>query len=122
MTLCLCSQAAKEEGVNVTGISFHVGSAATNPAAFEEAIAMADTCFATAQGMGFKMSLLDIGGGFSSNCFSLEGCKSIPAAVSRALDKHFPPSRGVQIISEPGRYCSANLLWLLVLKHSLAHM
>ena len=91
-------QAAKDESVNVIGISFHVGSAATNPAAFEEAIALADACFATAQDMGFTMTLLDIGGGFSSSCFS------IPAAVSRALDRHFPQDRGVQIISEPGRY------------------
>ncbi len=97
-------QAAKDESVNVIGISFHVGSAATNPAAFEEAIALADACFATAQDMGFTMTLLDIGGGFSSSCFSMEGCSSIPAAVSRALDRHFPQDRGVQIISEPGRY------------------
>lgn len=96
-------QAAKELCIRVVGISFHVGSAATNPVAFEEAIAMADHCFAVGKELGFKMTLLDIGGGFSSSCFDLEGQASIPAAVNRALDLHFPAERGVQIISEPGR-------------------
>lgn len=96
-------QTAKELGIKVTGISFHVGSAATDPAAFEEAIALADKCFESAQTLGFDMTLLDIGGGFSSGCFSLEGQGSIPAAVNRALEMHFPSRRGVRIISEPGR-------------------
>lgn len=55
------------------------------------------------EALGFDMSLLDIGGGFSSGCFDLEGSLSIPAAVNRALDHHFPSERGVRIISEPGR-------------------
>lgn len=89
--------------MNVVGISFHVGSAATNPAAFEEAIALARAAFDEGLKLGFAMELLDIGGGFSSGCFDLEGAKSIPAAVSRALETHFPSGCGVRIISEPGR-------------------
>ena len=96
-------QAAKDLGVRVMGVSFHVGSAATNPAAFEEAIEMAAACFTTGEKMGFDMTLLDIGGGFSSSCFDLAGPASIPAAVNRALDCHFPAIKGVQVISEPGR-------------------
>ena len=85
------------------GISFHVGSAATNPAAFEEAIAVADHCFALGKEQGFDMKLLDIGGGFSSGFFETETSNSIPAAVNRALEQYFPVSRGIEIISEPGR-------------------
>lgn len=97
-------QEAKDLGLNVVGVSFHVGSAATNPVAFEEAIHMARVAFDHGLQLGFDMHLLDIGGGFSSACFSLEGKKSIPAAVSRALDRHFPDGCGVRVISEPGRY------------------
>jgi ornithine decarboxylase len=87
----------------VVGVSFHVGSAATNPAAFEEAIEMADRAFAQGGAHGHALNLLDIGGGFSSQCFSQWGGRDIPAAVKRALETHFPESRGVRIISEPGR-------------------
>ena len=89
--------------MNVVGVSFHVGSAATNPAAFSEAIALARLAFDQAASLGFRMTLLDIGGGFSSGCFSLAGGASIPAAVGSALEQHFPPGCGVRIISEPGR-------------------
>ena len=91
-------QAAKERNVNVIGISFHVGSAATNPKAFEEGISAAKQAWELAEGIGFSMSVLDIGGGFSSSSFA-----QIPHAVNWALDKHFPERAGLQIISEPGR-------------------
>lgn len=89
--------------MRVIGVSFHVGSAATNPKAFEEGISSAKAAFSLGQSMGFNMHLLDIGGGFSSSCFSLQGDMSIPAAVNRALDLHFPQAENVQIIAEPGR-------------------
>lgn len=38
-------QAAKEFGVAVRGVSFHVGSGATDPEAFREAIQLARTAF-----------------------------------------------------------------------------
>lgn len=85
------------------GVSFHVGSAATNPKAFEEGIQGAKTAFQIGQSLGFDMHLLDIGGGFDSSSFLLEGDHSIPAAVNRALELHFPERDNVKIIAEPGR-------------------
>lgn len=87
----------------VTGVSFHVGSAATNPAAFTEAIQLARVAFDAGTGLGFTMDLLDIGGGFSSGTFCGQGGNSIPAAVNAALDAHFPDDCGIRVISEPGR-------------------
>ena len=46
-------QAAKERGVQVVGVSFHVGSAATNPKAFEEGIAVAKQAFNVATALAF---------------------------------------------------------------------
>ena len=43
--VCVAMQAAKELGVAVRGVSFHVGSGATDPEAFREAIQLARTAF-----------------------------------------------------------------------------
>ena len=100
-------QAAKRLGVEVVGVSFHVGSLATNPAVFEDAIRQARMIFDKGEAAGFTMNVLDIGGGFSSACFSTETENSIPLAVNKALDAHFPEGCGVRLISEPGRYMPA---------------
>ena len=40
-----CLQAAKRLGIAIRGVSFHVGSGATNPHAFSDAIAAAKRAF-----------------------------------------------------------------------------
>lgn len=47
----VCLQAAKDLGVNVKGVSFHVGSGATDPEAFREAIRLARGAFDAGAGM-----------------------------------------------------------------------
>ena len=42
---CLFMQAAKNLGIALRGVSFHVGSGATNPHAFSDAIAAARSVF-----------------------------------------------------------------------------
>ncbi|XP_049925253.1 ornithine decarboxylase-like [Epinephelus moara] len=54
--------------------------------------------------LGFQMTLLDIGGGFSGRDdfqVKFEECSEV---INGALDEFFPPDSGVQIIAEPGRY------------------
>ena len=100
-------QAAKELGIEVAGVSFHVGSGATNPAAFSEAIALAAAAFAAGAAAGHAgMGLLDIGGGFCGGVFGPDGrvdLGGVPAAVNAALAEHFPEGCGVRVIAEPGR-------------------
>ena len=55
---------AKELGLDMAGVSFHVGSGASNPDALPEGIAAAAAVFARAAQHGFAMRVLDIGGGF----------------------------------------------------------
>jgi len=96
---------ANDQGMDVVGVSFHVGSGCKSPRAFQGAIANAKAVFDFASDVcGLKLTLLDIGGGFpgSANCLTNfpQFCKSI----EQSLDEHFPASSDVRIIAEPGRY------------------
>lgn len=55
---------AKELGLNVVGVSFHVGSGCQDARAFEAAITDARTVFNIGESLGFNFTILDIGGGF----------------------------------------------------------
>lgn len=97
---------AKQLGLNVVGVSFHVGSACQNLAAFSDAIANARKIFDQATALGFDMELLDIGGGFTGR-FDAHGnvmFGDIANTINSALAAHFPQEMGVRVIAEPGRF------------------
>lgn len=95
--LCL----AKELDLNVVGVSFHVGSGASDPQSFAKAVQDSRTVFDQAASIGYDLKTLDVGGGFTSEIF-----EDMASVLSEALDEHFPPS--VRIIGEPGRYYVAS--------------
>lgn len=88
---------AKELDLNVVGVSFHVGSGASDPLAFLKAVQDADVVFKQAYAHGFELHTLDVGGGFSGDTFDDMAC-----VLREALDEYFPPH--INIIAEPGRY------------------
>lgn len=88
---------AKELGLNVVGVSFHVGSGASDPLAFLKAVQDADVVFKQGYAHGFEMKTLDVGGGFSGDTF-----EAMAHVLREALDEYFPPQ--INIIAEPGRY------------------
>lgn len=88
---------AKELGLNVVGVAFHVGSGASDPEAFLKATRDARFVFDQAAATGFDMKTLDVGGGFVGETF-----EAMAGVLSDALDEYFPPE--VRIIGEPGRY------------------
>ncbi|OTA86520.1 hypothetical protein M434DRAFT_24193 [Hypoxylon sp. CO27-5] len=88
---------AKELGLNVVGVSFHVGSGASDPLAFLKAVQDAETVFKQAYAHGFDLQTLDVGGGFSGDTF-----EDMAHVLREALDEYFPPH--INIIAEPGRY------------------
>jgi ornithine decarboxylase len=90
-------QLAKDLGLNVVGVSFHVGSGASDPQSFARAVQDSRTVFDQASEIGFHLKTLDVGGGFSGDLF-----ESMADVLSKALDDYFPPS--VRIIGEPGRF------------------
>ena len=88
---------AKSLNLNVVGVSFHVGSGASDPQSFVQAAKDARTVFDQATSVGYTMHTLDVGGGFTSGTFEV-----MSAALVTAVDDLFPPH--VRIIAEPGRY------------------
>ncbi|KAI1824720.1 ornithine decarboxylase [Xylaria intraflava] len=88
---------AKELGLNVVGISFHVGSGASDPRAFVKAVQDADAVFKQAHAHGFNLKTLDVGGGFTGDSF-----ETMALVLRKVLDDYFPPH--INIIAEPGRY------------------
>jgi ornithine decarboxylase len=110
---------AKELRLNLMGVSFHVGSRCQDETAFSKAIEEARKVIdlAESEEFGFKITLLDIGGGFpgtkwhsnKENLFEL-----IAKQINFSLEKHFPLKENahLQIISEPGTYYCASSCYL----------
>ncbi|KAK5986104.1 hypothetical protein GCK32_009918 [Trichostrongylus colubriformis] len=97
---------AKELEVNVTGISFHVGSGCNDPTAFREALAHARHLVELGRGLGFDMNLVDLGGGYPGTPQQTT-FEDIATVIRTALDDFFPPDLGVRLIAEPGRFFAA---------------
>lgn len=92
---------AKELGLNVIGVSFHVGSGCFDSSAFSDAIRRSRTVFDMGRDAGYEFSLLDIGGGFEDVTFD-----ATALTISAAINTYFPDRKeaGLRVIAEPGRY------------------
>jgi ornithine decarboxylase len=96
---------AKDLGLNIVGVSFHVGSGASDPNAFGKAVKDARSVFDQAAELGYDLKLLDVGGGFVDETFEM-----FAGDLNDALEEHFPPH--VRVIGEPGRYYASNAFTL----------
>lgn len=96
---------AKTLDLNVVGVSFHVGSGASDPESFIKAVRDSRFVFDQAADVGYELKTLDVGGGFTGDTF-----EAMAYVLSEALDECFPPS--VRIIGEPGRYYVASAFTL----------
>lgn len=86
-------------GLELVGVSFHVGSMAKNPSAFKNGILLAKEAIELSKDYGFDPTLVDIGGGFSStNVFDLG---PVPEQINETI-LNFDPK--IKFIAEPGRY------------------
>ncbi|KAF5644252.1 ornithine decarboxylase [Fusarium sp. NRRL 52700] len=98
---------AQELDLNIIGVSFHVGSGASDPTTFVNAVRDANRVFSQASAFGFNLSVLDVGGGFCKESF-----ENMAWHLRHELDIYFPSSRGIEIIAEPGRYYVASAFTL----------
>ncbi|XP_063040594.1 ornithine decarboxylase [Engraulis encrasicolus] len=105
---------ARELGLDVIGVSFHVGSGCTDPETYTQAISDARCVFDIGAELGYNMTLLDIGGGFPGSEDTKLKFEEITTVINPALDKYFPADSGVQIIAEPGRFYVASAYTLAV--------
>ena len=80
---------ARMLGLDVIGVSFHVGSFASSSKVFGEAVKTATRAIELAKEHGYDPRIIDIGGGFSH---------------THGLPKNISAPQGMTIIAEPGRY------------------
>jgi ornithine decarboxylase len=94
--------AAAKLGVDLAGITFHVGSQCRNPENWRVALEKARSLFDVMTKAGLKPRLLNIGGGYPvRHVKPIPSIEVIGDVVNEAL-KAFPDD--VQVIAEPGRY------------------
>ncbi|KAJ3212670.1 Antizyme inhibitor 1 [Entophlyctis luteolus] len=107
-------QVAKDLGLDVVGVSFHVGSGCFDANVFAQAVASAAWVINVAKDYGFDMSLLDVGGGFPCNGNGTAGITfpEIAAVLGPAIDDLIPSH--VRVIAEPGRYYAGSAFTLAV--------
>jgi ornithine decarboxylase len=99
-------EAAHQAGLVVEGISFHVGSQTTNFENYVQAINLAAGVFQEAAQRGFKLKLLDIGGGFPAPYNSqVQSFETLARRINPELDRLFP--KDIEILAEPGRFLVA---------------
>jgi ornithine decarboxylase len=94
-------------GLNVTGLSFHVGSQTTNFENYMQAINLAALIFKEVKERGYdQMNLLDIGGGFPAPYDeSVKPFSELAKRINTELDRLISPD--IHIIAEPGRFMVA---------------
>lgn len=104
---------ARDLGMKVNGISFHVGSQTLVPEDYEAALRTIRSIFDEAAACGISLDVLDIGGGMPAPY--REAVMSLDVycyVVRQALEQHFG-DLPVRIIAEPGRVMSATTATLV---------
>jgi ornithine decarboxylase len=103
---CKLIQRCREVGASLIGVSFHVGSGCYSSQAWLDAIRLARRVFDEAEKAGYKMRLLDIGGGYPGVDDDGMTFEETIDGVGQIIDELFPAD--VEVIAEPGRYfCTA---------------
>lgn len=90
---------ARSLGLDIVGVSFHVGSGCKDADQFRDAVWRARRVFDMGAAAGYAFDFLDVGGGFESEHFA-----QMSRVLSESLDRWFPASEGVRIVAEPGRF------------------
>lgn len=98
---------AKELGLNVCGLSFHVGSQSENPKTWSAAIKTAGQIIKRLEAAHIEITMVNMGGGFPAVYTEpIASIQEMAEVINQAIDKHLPPD--VHIVAEPGRFVSAN--------------
>lgn len=93
---------ARDKGLHVRGLCFHVGSQSKSARAYVEAIRVCRRLFDEAAAVGLELTTLDIGGGFPIPEVGEDfDVAKMLDTISKALAEHFPQT---EIWCEPGRF------------------
>nr|CAH7767246.1 unnamed protein product [Callosobruchus chinensis] len=112
-------QEARLLGLEVIGVSFHIGSGNTHPEVYQKAIIAARKVFDIGAELGYQFKLLDIGGGFSGNRGSSISEVGVP--INATIEKYFPDPT-IKIIAEPGQYFVTSAFTLVTQIHSKKYL
>lgn len=103
---------AREMGLDVKGLCFHVGSQSLNPYKYVDAIAECRRIFNLLALKGMILEVLDIGGGFPAEYVeNIIPVTNFFRPIAEALNRFFP---NIRIIAEPGRFLVANAVNLIM--------
>jgi ornithine decarboxylase len=94
---------ARQQGLDVAGLCFHVGSQSSSADAYLESLKIFRDLFEQAKKAGFDLRVLDIGGGFpipaiENNTIDIVGMLQ---SINEAVTSYFPDT---EIWAEPGRF------------------
>lgn len=93
-------------GLEVEGLSFHVGSQCANFDNFVQALNIAAAVRQEALSRGHEIKILDIGGGFPVSYDShMKPLGALAKKINAEIDRLFTPD--IEILAEPGRFLVA---------------
>ncbi len=105
-------QHAFDAGLTVEGLSFHVGSQCTNFDNYTEALAITSEIFNDARKKGYKLNIVDIGGGFPVPYDpQVPDFKKLADILNSEIKRLFPDD--IEILAEPGRFIVATAATLV---------
>lgn len=91
------------KGVEVYGVSFHVGSQQRNPQAWDQALALSADIFRTLERRGIQLRMINLGGGFPAwQLCDVPDKESYGREIFSSLKKYFGDHIPETVI-EPGR-------------------
>ncbi len=106
-------RSARDAGLRVRGVAFHVGSQCGEPKDYERALRLARAAFDEGARVGYDFDVLDIGGGFPvSYRSSMPELERFCGSVMLGIREFFPDP--LRIIAEPGRSISGEAMTLAV--------
>ncbi len=98
---------AKEAGLNVKGLAFHVGSQSENTQVWDAAFKTCEKLIKDLAKKDIDIEFIDMGGGFPAGYEELApGIEDAAKAINESIAKRMPEN--IRIFAEPGRYLSAN--------------
>jgi ornithine decarboxylase len=99
-------------GLEVEGLSFHVGSQCANFENFVQALNIAAAVMREAKTRGHQIKILDIGGGFPVRYDRhVKPFSQLARIINREIDRLFPED--IEILAEPGRFFVATAATLV---------
>lgn len=103
---------ARDAGLGVEGISFHVGSQCTNFENYVQALQLTAGIFNEANSRGLNLKLIDIGGGFPAPYDKqVKPFRELARKINSEIDRLFP--KDIEILAEPGRFMCATCATLV---------